>query len=110
LKYSVNKDDQLVVSFDGVNIDLNKNATFVISASFKEFDDYGETIAYFVEETSDVNAVEKKNGTRVKLNINAAGKTDAKAHKFAGGKIKIVNKKLGNVDAAQGSEDIVVAE
>ncbi|MBR7037055.1 hypothetical protein IKI14_04240 [bacterium] len=44
------------------------------------------------------------------MNLDAAGKADAKAHKFAGGKIKIVNKKLGNVDAAQGSEDIVVAE
>ena len=110
LKYSVNKDDELVISFDEVKIDINKNATFVISASFKEFDDYGETIAYYIAETADVNAVEVKNGSRVKLNIEAAGKTDAKAHKFAGGKIKIVNKKLGNVDAAQGSEDIVVAE
>jgi len=110
LKYSVNKDDELVISFDEVTIDINKNATFVISASFKEFDDYGETVAYYVAETADVNAVEKKNGTRVQLDLTAARKADAKAHKFAGGKIKIVNKKLGNVDAAQGSEDIVIAE
>ena len=110
LKYSVNKDDELVISFDDVTIDINKNATFVISASFKEFDDYGETVAYYVAETADVNAVEKKNGTRVQLDLTAAGKADAKAHKFAGGKIKIVNKKLGSVDAAQGSEDIVIAE
>ena len=110
LKYSVNKDDELVISFDEVKIDINKNATFVISASFKEFDDYGETIAYYIAETADVNAVEVKNGSRVQLNLAAAWKDKAKAHKFAGGKIKIVNKKLGNVDAAQGSEDIVVAE
>ena len=110
LKYSVNKDDELVISFDEVKIDINKNATFVISASFKEFDDYGETIAYYIAEPADVNAVEVKNGSRVQLNLNAAWKADAKAHKFAGGKIKIVNKKLGNVDAAQGAEDIVVAE
>ena len=110
LKYSVNKDDELVISFDEVKIDINKNATFVISASFKEFDDYGETIAYYIAETADVNAVEVKNGSRVQLNLDAAWKADAKAHKFAGGKIKIVNKKLGNVDAAQGAEDIVVAE
>jgi hypothetical protein len=57
-----------------------------------------------------VNAVEVKNGSRVLLNLDAAWKDSAKAHKFAGGKIKIVNKKLGNVDAAQGSEDIVIAE
>jgi hypothetical protein len=61
LKYNVDKDDKLVVSFDDVNIDLNKNATFVVSASFKEFDDYGETIAYYVDDTTDVNATEKKN-------------------------------------------------
>ena len=110
LKYSVNKDDELVISFDEVTIDINKNATFVISASFKEFDDYGEIVKYYIAETADVNAVEKKNGTRVQLDLTAAGKADAKEHKFAGGKIKIVNKKLGNVDAAQGSEDIVIAE
>ena len=110
LKYSVNKDDELVISFDDVTIDINKNATFVISASFKEFDDYGEIVKYYIAETADVNAVEKKNGTRVNLDLTAAGKADAKEHKFAGGKIKIVNKKLGNVDAAQGSEDIVIAE
>ena len=110
LKYSVNKDDELVISFDDVNIDINKNATFVISASFKDFDDYGEIVKYYVAESADVNVVEKKNGTRVTLDLSAAGKADAKEHKFSGGKIKIVNKKLGNVDAAQGSEDIVVAE
>jgi hypothetical protein len=94
LKYSVNKDDELVISFDDVNIDINKKAVFIISASFKDFDDYGETVAYYVAETADVNAVEKKNGTRVQLDITAAEKADAKAHKFAGGKIKISNKKI----------------
>jgi hypothetical protein len=72
LKYSVNKDDELVISFDEVKIDINKNATFVISASFKEFDDYGETIAYYIAEPADVNAVEVKNGSRVQLNLAAA--------------------------------------
>jgi hypothetical protein len=72
LKYSVNKDDELVISFDEVTIDINKNATFVISASFKEFDAYGETIAYYIAETADVNAVEVKNGSRVLLNLDAA--------------------------------------
>ena len=110
LKYNVNKDDELVISFDDVNVDLNKKVVFVISASFKDFDAYGDTIKYYVAETSDINAIEKKNGTRVGLDISAAGKDKAKLHKFAGGKIKLSNTKLGSVNAAQASEDIVVAE
>ena len=110
LKYSVNKDDELVVSFDDVTIDINKSATFILSATFKDFDDYGETIAYYVAEKADVNAVEKKNGTRVSLDLTAAGQAKAVPHKFAGGKIKISNTKLGSVNAAQASEDIAVAE
>jgi hypothetical protein len=60
LKYSVNKDDQLVISFDEMTIDMNKSALYVISASFADFDDYGEVVAYYMEKDSDINAVEKK--------------------------------------------------
>jgi hypothetical protein len=65
LKYSVNKDDQLVISFDEMTIDMNKSALFVISASLKDFDDYGDAVAYYLEEESDINAVEKKTGARL---------------------------------------------
>ena len=108
LKYSVNKDDELVVSFDDYAIEMNKNATFVVEASFAEdFDEYGETIAYYVESSEDVNAVEKKTGARVTVNGTPSASI---AHTFAGGKIKIANNKLGGVDAAQGAEGVVVAE
>jgi hypothetical protein len=40
---------------------MNKKATFVLEASFKDFKDYGSTVEYYVAETSDFNAVEKKN-------------------------------------------------
>jgi hypothetical protein len=60
LKYSVNKDDELVISFDEMTIDMNKSALFVISASLKDFDDYGDAVAYYLEDNSDINAVEKK--------------------------------------------------
>ena len=110
LKYSVNKDDELVISFDDVEIDMNKNVTFVVSLSFSEFDDYGESIAYYVAETTDFNAVEKKNWTRVTVTWDVASGAQAKIYTFNGWKIKLVNKKLWNVDAAQASEDIVVAE
>ena len=109
-KYSVNKDDELVVTFNSdVEIAMNKKATFVLSASFKDFDDYGESVQYYVDEDADFNAVEKKNGTRVEI-TNAAKKENVTTYTFNGGKIKLSNKKLGNVDAAQGSEWIVVAE
>jgi hypothetical protein len=82
---------------------MNKKATFVLSASFKDFDDYGESVQYYVDEDADFNAVEKKNGTRVEI-TNAAKKENVTTYTFNGGKIKLSNKKLGNVDAAQGSE------
>ena len=107
-KASVNKDDELVVSFDGeVEVAMNKSALFVLSASFKDFDAYGDAIRYELSNNSDFNAVEKKNGTRVEL-TNAA-KPWVK-HAFAGWKIKLSNKKLGNVDAAQASEGTIIAE
>ena len=111
LKYSVNKDDQLVISFDEMTIDMNKSALFVISASLKDFDDYGDAVAYYLEEESDINAVEKKTGARLTVTGTAVGVAgNAISHAFNWGKIKLANTKLGNIDASQGSEDVVVAE
>lgn len=111
-KASVNKDDELVITFnEDVEIDINKKVTFVLEASFKDFDDYGQAVEYYVAEEGDFNAVEKKNGTRVQLDITKANRTaDHTVYTFNGGKIKLSNKKLGNVDAAQASEGTVVAE
>jgi hypothetical protein len=109
LKYSVNKDDELVISFDELTIEMNKSKLFVISASFEDFDDYGEGVAYYLARESDINAVEKKTGARLTVTGNYQV-DDAIYHGFNGGKIKLSNTKLGNIDAAQGSEDVVVAE
>ena len=109
LKFSVNKDDQLVITFDDMTIDMNKSALFVISASFKDFDDYGKTVAYYLEKDSDINAVEKKTWARLTVD-GARKKANAVHHAFNGGKIKLSNNKLGKIDASQGSEDVVVAE
>ena len=111
LKYSVNKDDQLVISFDEMTIDMNKSALFVISASLKDFDDYGDAVAYYLEEESDINAVEKKTGARLTVIGTAVGVAgNAVSHAFNWGKVKLANTKLGNIDASQGAEDVVVAE
>ena len=108
LKFSVNKDDQLVITFDDMTIDMNKSALFVISASFKDFDDYGKTVAYYLEKDSDINAVEKKTWARLTVE-GAYKKANAVSHAFNGGKIKLSNDKIGKIDASQGSEDVVVA-
>ena len=110
LKYSVNKDDQLVISFDELSIDMNKSILFVISASFADFDDYGKTVAYYLASDSDINAVEKKTGARLTVDRTAANKAHAIRHTFNGGKIKLANTKLGKLTASQGSEDVVIAE
>ncbi len=109
LKYSVNKDDQLVISFDELTVDMNKSALFVISASLKDFDDYGKSVGYYLEKDSDINAVEKKTWARLTVDWNYK-KANAVHHQFNGGKIKLSNTKLGKLDASQGSEDVVVAE
>ena len=122
LKYSFNKDDELVVSFDEVKIDIRKNVTVVVSASFnEEFDEYGNIIAYIINDTDDVNATETKTSARVEVTGNANlqnpsynedGADDWRfpAYKFNGSKIKLSGTKLGNIDAAQGAEGIVIAE
>ena len=111
-KASVNKDDELVVSFnEDVLIDINKKVTFVLEASFKDFDDYGESVEYYIAEEGDFNAVEKKNGTRVNLDITKSNKSAKHTtYTFNGWKIKLSNTKLWNVDAAQASEGTIVAE
>ena len=110
LKYSVNKDDQLVISFDELSIDMNKSILFVISASFEDFDDYGKAVAYYLASDSDINAVEKKTWARLTVDRTLADKTHAIRHQFNGGKIKLANTKLGKLTASQGSEDVVIAE
>jgi hypothetical protein len=109
LKYSINKDEQLVVSFDEITLDMNKSKIFVISASLEDFDDYGKAVAYYLATESDFNAVEKKTGARLEVK-GQWGKAYAVRHAFNGGKIKLSNNKLGKIDASQGSEGVVVAE
>ncbi|MBO7095176.1 hypothetical protein J6V86_03235 [bacterium] len=110
LKYSVNKDDQLVISFDEMTIEMNKSALFVISASFADFDDYGEVVAYYLGAESDINATEKKTGARLTVDGTALVKANAIPHAFNGGKIRLSNNKLGNLDGVQGAEGLLVAE
>jgi len=109
VSYTAKKRD-LRVSFDNVNIESKKNATFTISVTFKNLDELGKDIHLILDDESDISAVESKNQSRVKINtVPAAAKFPV--YTFNGGKITLSNTKLAKtIDAAQGSEDVIIAE
>jgi ribosomal 50S subunit-recycling heat shock protein len=60
-KYSVNRDQDLTISFDEIEIAAKKNSTFVVSMTLTEdFDDYAKYTRYSLVKESDFNATEKK--------------------------------------------------
>jgi hypothetical protein len=40
VKYTANKDNELVISFDTVEVEINKSIVFVVEASFVDFDQF----------------------------------------------------------------------
>jgi hypothetical protein len=44
VKFDANKDDELKVSFDDVEVEINKNVIFVVEVVFKDFDDYAKAV------------------------------------------------------------------
>ena len=107
-KYNVNRDKQLVVSFDNVEVAAKKNVEFTVEMSFNsDFEDYGKTIQYAIAKTTDFNAVDAKTESRVKPDLSGI---TWPVYNFLGGKVKLSNVKVGNVDAAYGAVDIKVAE
>ena len=105
LEASVNKDNELVVSFKDVEVAAKKKAEVIVKVSLTEdFDDFGTDITYKLK---DFVAVDGKVEARV--GVTGAYPTMT-AYTFKGGKIKLANTKLWNVDAAQNSEEIQVAE
>jgi hypothetical protein len=60
------KNDELKVSFDDQEIAINKNETFTVKVSISEdFDQFGDTINFKLDDTTDLNVVETKNSVRV---------------------------------------------
>ena len=113
LKFTANKDNELVVSFDDVEIAINKNAQFVTSIAMENFDDYGYVARLVLKSSGDFKAIEKKTGSRVSVKNGDTLETaeNWKTYKFNGSKIKFTNTKLSStIDAAQGSSDVVVAK
>ncbi len=111
-------DDELNVTFDSYEIAAKGNATFTVSITLKDFDEYGAGVEFVVKASSDAKITEKKTWARVSVTLPHGDLTDgaaiaakwSDAHAFVGSKIKFTSKKLGSVDAAQGSDDIVVLD
>jgi len=103
--FKATRDDKLVLSFDKQEIDIRGRVTYVVRVTLKDFDDYSKELKLVIY-PSDFNALEKKTETRV--TVNTAGSVWT-THTFNGGKVRLSNTKLGTVDAAQGSSDVVFA-
>ena len=111
-------DDELNVTFNSYEIAAKENATFSINVTLKDFDEYGQGVEFVVKASSDAKITEKKTWARVSVTLpHAADANDvaiaakwSDAHQFVGSKIKLTSNKLGSVDAAQGSDDVVVLD
>ena len=121
LKWNINKDEELVISFNEVEVAGKETATIAVNMSFtEEFDNFGESSKYYIKELSNFNAIDKKTETRVsqdetkdqgvELYTVKALKDKMTTYKFNGGKIKIAGSKLGTINAAAGSTNVKVAE
>ena len=106
-KYSVDRDAKVSVSFDAIEVAAKKSIEFVVSESFAEdFDQYDKYIEYTIY-SNDFNAIDSKTESRVQVNVTNLPLT---AYHFLGGKVKLSNVKVWNVDAAYGSTNVKIAE
>jgi putative N-acetylmannosamine-6-phosphate epimerase len=105
LSANVNKDDELVVTFKDVEIAAKQKAEVIVNiALVEDFDEFGDQVQLIM---TDYVAVDGKVESRVSSQTTYI---PLALYSFNGGKVKIENTKLGNVDVAQDSEDVVVAE
>lgn len=107
------KNDELKISFDDQEIAINKNEIFTVKVTISEdFDDFGDTINFKLDESTDLNVVETKNNVRVEVNEKSAWSfVSPTTYKFNGAKINLTNTKLDKtIEAAQGSTDVKIAE
>jgi hypothetical protein len=77
----------------------------------ENLDEFGKVVRLVLNDTGDLNATEKKTGARVSVTAPKAIEDSWKVYTFNGSKIKFSNTKLSStIDAAQGSEDVVIAK
>ena len=62
------KNNELKVTFDSEEIAINKNKIFTVKVTISdEFDQFGDTIKFKLDETTDLNVTETKNNVRVEV-------------------------------------------
>ena len=108
VNFNINKKTELNVSFDSVEVAAKENATFTVNVALAGFDQYGQGVKFVVNSESDVKIQEKKTWARV--SVQKPADSEWAQHKFVGSKIKLSNTKLGNIEYAAWSSDVVVAE
>jgi hypothetical protein len=85
VKFTVNKKDELNISFDSIEVAAKENATFTVNVALAGFDQYGQGVKFAVVKESDVKIQEKKTGARVSVTLptnNAANDDVWAQHKF----------------------------
>ena len=120
LKWNINKDDELVISFSEIEVAGKETATIAVNMSFnEEFDKFNQAVTYYIEKLSNFNATDKKTETRVSedpaysIALLAAKLAQANGwteYTFNGGKVKISGSKLGTVNAAANSSNVLIAQ
>ena len=102
---SIDKSEELTVSFkEDVEIAAKQNVEFIITSALNsDFDKYGSTIKFNM---TNISATDKNNA---RITINP-GATKFVEYKFLGGKVKFTNNKLGNVESAINSDNVLIAD
>jgi CO dehydrogenase/acetyl-CoA synthase delta subunit len=107
---SINKDEEMTIALkDSLELAAKEQVQIIVSAKFNsDFEDYGTYVQLAMDKASDISATDKNNA---RITVNLAGAT-GKWVKYTinGGQVKLTNTKLGNVDAALNSTDVLVAE
>ena len=106
---SLNKEEELAISFKNpVEIAAKANVEFVVTAKLNsDFDEYGEYIHFVIAKSSDISATDKN---WARITVAWYNSANYLRYYFLGGKVKLTNNKLGNIDASINSTDIQIAD
>ena len=112
LKWNINKEDELVLSFKDVELAAKQNSTFVVKASFNEdFDQFDYSIQYNIASMDKFNAIDKKTESRVKMSTEKPlSSVTWTTYTIKWWKIKLTGSKLWTVNAAAGATNVKIAE
>ena len=111
LKWNVTKENEIVLSWDTIEVAINKDVQLIVSVALENLDEFGKVARLVLSDGGDLNATEKKTGARISVAAPETTSDAWKVYSFNGSKIKLTNTKLSStIDAAQGSQDVVIAK